>query len=344
MMTIQSSLINWFLQNRRSFPWREDPTPYRVWISEVMLQQTRASVVVPYFEKWLEQFPTIESLAQAPIEKVIKTWEGLGYYSRARNLYRGAQYILSKHQGTIPASFEELLEIPGIGRYTAAAILSFGFKQRAVPVDGNVARVIARYGWIDLPADKAAGKLAIEQKGSELLDSETPWISAEALIELGATLCTPTKPKCTDCPLLSGCMAAKRRAPEALPMLSPRPVITKLIRGVAVIEVQEKVLIRKNPSTELMGDLYEFPTFEGAKSTSNVSKEATAWYKNELKLIARWKPVSHTFTRYKAFLYPYYFQAGLYESIEGFEWVLKEALVEIPFSSGHRKILRNFFM
>ena len=184
-------LLEWFEANKRVFPWREHPTPYRVWISEVMLQQTRAQVVVSYFDRWMKRFPNVEALAAAPIEEVIKIWEGLGYYSRARNLHKGAQEIVRKHGGRIPNTREALLELPGLGPYTAGAILSFGFHQRATAVDGNVLRVLSRFGWIAEDIGKIAARRKIEALAESLLDEKKPWVSAEALIELGATICLP---------------------------------------------------------------------------------------------------------------------------------------------------------
>jgi A/G-specific adenine glycosylase len=203
------SLNTWFEENRRAFPWREDPTPYSVWVSEVMLQQTRASVVVPYFERWMITFPSVAALAVAPIEQVIKMWEGLGYYSRARNLHRGAQQIVDDFGGVIPSTKEELLKIRGLGPYTVAAILSFGFKQRAAAVDGNVLRVITRYAWIDQDIQKVATKRVVAEFVESFLDEKQPWVTSEALIELGATICTPA-PRCALCPIQSGCAAYSR--------------------------------------------------------------------------------------------------------------------------------------
>jgi A/G-specific adenine glycosylase len=208
-------LNSWFLENRRELPWRIDPTPYRVWISEVMLQQTRASVVIPYFERWMTLFPDVAALAAAPIERVIKTWEGLGYYSRARNLHRGAQQMVESFGGEVPSDREALMSIKGLGPYTIGAILSFGFQKRAAAVDGNVTRVLARYFSIEENVGRQSVKRLIGEKAEAILDEREPWVTAEALIELGATVCTP-KPFCELCPLQKSCLGKDKA--ESLPI------------------------------------------------------------------------------------------------------------------------------
>lgn len=328
---MSSSEINtWFLKNKRSFPWRENPTPYRVWVSEIMLQQTRASVVVPYFERWMELFPSIQALAEVPIESVIKAWEGLGYYSRARNLHRGAQYVMEQHGGELPADREALMKIPGLGPYTVGAVLSFGFHQRAAAVDGNVFRVMSRYAWIP---EKRKVPVAVEQ----FLCPQEPWVTAEALIELGATVCTPT-PRCEACPLQSSCKAYARNDTSSLPVKKETQRVEKIARGVAVIEAEGHILIRKNPSDQIMGDLSELPYFEGKKTPLALQKELKLLGLS-LQFIKPMTIVTHSFTRYLATLFPYIFRAKERVDVSGYQWVLRSKLKEMPFSSGHRKII-----
>ncbi len=233
------SLVGWFNDNHRSFPWREERTPYKVWISEVMLQQTRASVVVPYFIKWMQQFPDVLSLANASLEEVIKAWEGLGYYKRARNLHKGARQIAENFNGNLPDSREALDTISGLGPYTISAILSFGFHKRAAPVDGNVARVMSRYLAIEENICRSKVRKEIEEKTAALLDEEAPWVTAEALIELGATVCTPN-PFCEACPLQADCLGLKKGIARTLPIKNGEKPITLLKRTVAVVEARAK--------------------------------------------------------------------------------------------------------
>ena len=333
MMANMRKLDEWFLQNRREFPWREAPTPYRVWISEVMLQQTRAVVVIPYFERWLTLFPDVPVLAAAPLTQVIKAWEGLGYYSRARNLHRGAQQIVDRFGGQIPSKREDLESIHGLGPYTVGAILSFGFHQRFAAVDGNVTRVLARYFWIEENVSKQSVKRKIAQAAESVLDAEEPWVTAEALIELGATICTP-KPKCAVCPLQAQCLGQHRA--ELLPIKNEEKAVTQLERVVVLIESEGRILVKKGEAGKVMADLYEFPYFErGVNVERRLGLKVT--------ILEKLPMVTHTFTRFKARLYPIYCKTDLPKQIGGYEWVPCAILPELPFSAGHRRILCKFF-
>lgn len=304
-----------------------------------MLQQTRASVVIPYFEKWVALFPDVASLAAAPIEKVIKTWEGLGYYSRARNLHKGAQQILEQFGGEIPSTAEELSQIRGLGPYTIGAILSFGFKKRAVAVDGNVTRVLTRYFLIEENVSKQATKKKISQGAEGLLDREHPWVTSEALIELGATICTP-KPRCEICPLEKSCQGKERA--ELLPIKNGERETIFLKRLVIWLEAEGKVLVRKGEKGKVMADLYEFPYFEMGKEVwlqKKIGKVVKEAFGVDAEMVDRFPLVVHTFTRYKAELYPFRFEAASIAAVEGYEWVDRGRLKDLPFSSGHRRIL-----
>ena len=335
-------LDEWFLENKRSFPWREEPTPYRVWVSEVMLQQTRASVVVAYFERWMEKFPTIASLGSSPLEEVIKMWEGLGYYSRARNLHAAAKMMIEFHGGEVPSSKEHLSELPGLGPYTVSAILSFGFQQRAVAIDGNVARVITRYAWIDEEIRKPSARRKIEIAAEILLSAEKPWVSMEALIELGATICTPA-PDCNRCPLRDNCAAYARGMPTALPIKSAGPKIEKISRGVAIVEAEGSILVRKN-CDGLMSDLWEFPYFEGVISLLGVKNSISKLLGETAFYIESLVTLEHSFTRFLAQLFPYKFKLPEQKAIEGFFWIPADKLHELPFSAGHRKLVKQLYI
>lgn len=330
----------WFEENRREFPWREDPSPYRVWISEVMLQQTRASVVIPYFERWMALFPNVEGLAAAPIEKVIKAWEGLGYYSRARNLHAGAQQIVEQFGGQIPSEREALASIRGLGPYTVGAILSFGFRKRAAAIDGNVMRVLTRYLCIEENISKQATKRKIALAAEGLLDVHQPWVTMEALIELGATICTP-KPKCDACPLNHDCLGRLRA--ESLPIKNGEKETIQLKRAVVLLEFEGKVLVRKGEKGKVMADLYEFPYFEMGDeiwTQKEVEVAVLRTFSFTVKKYIKLDPVTHTFTRYKAHLYPSRLQVQQAKEIKGYEWVSWDKIEELPFSSGHRRIKR----
>ena len=316
-------LKNWFLENGRLLSFREDRTAYRVWVSEVMLQQTQASVVVPYFERWMEAFPTVEALASAPIEAVLKLWEGLGYYSRARNLHLGAKQIVAL--GGFPKDLES---IRGIGPYTAGAIRSFAFKEKAAAVDGNVLRVMARFlgeeGEIDKPSIRQKLTRAVE----EFLPQEEPWIVMEALIELGALICQK-KPKCTLCPLKNNCQAFCHGLD--LPNRSKRQKTIYLERTVAVIEAEGHLLLQKGKKGQVMADLYEFPYLEGRCSWQEFGSHLTL-----VKPLAIQK---HSFTKYRVTLYPYFLKASVRWG-EG--WKKREEVGKLPFSSGHKRVYEDF--
>ncbi len=237
-------LKKWFLENRRDFPWRESPTPYAVWISEVMLQQTQASVVIPYFLRWMDQFPTIEALANADPEEVIKAWEGLGYYSRARNLHAGARYVQEHFHGKLPSDTESLSKIKGLGLYTIGAIQSFAFHQKTPAVDGNVLRVVSRYCMLKDDIKKPKTVAAIRKWIEMQLPDETPWVINEALIELGATICK-RKPNCPKCLLNQTCLSFQHGLQEQLPIKGKPPVSISLYRIVAVIESNGRYLVKK---------------------------------------------------------------------------------------------------
>ena len=325
-------LKNWFFLNRRALPWRDNPSPYEVWVSEVMLQQTQVSVVIPYFKKWMTLFPTITALAHASSQEVLKAWEGLGYYSRARNLHEGARALVKQSGGELPSTYEELRKVKGIGPYTVGAILSFAYREKRAAVDGNVFRVLSRYYGIMEPVDQVKVQNQIRDRCQELLPDKEPWILMEALIELGALVCQK-KAKCLHCPLQSQCFAAQNGVQDRLPFKSSRVGVTHLKREVAVIVSEGALLIQKGEEGKVMADLYEFPYVELGGSIG--SKLGLS-----LKVIEPLSEVTHSFTRFKAMLYPSLYWAQK-KDVSGCIWVLFHELDHLPFSSGHRKILKK---
>ncbi len=331
-------VARWFLENRRSFPWREEKSPYGVLISEVMLQQTRAVVVVSYFQRWMKKFPTIHALANASEEEVIKLWEGLGYYSRARNLLKLALEVVEKFEGVIPSSYEELLKLKGIGHYTAGAILAFGFEKKAVALDGNVIRVISRYVGFAKDAKKYQNEL--RQITLDLLPNEDAHVVMEGLIELGATVCTK-KPICQECPLKRECKAYQNNQIESFPILPQKPKSIELFRFVGCIYHDNEILLKLNPPKGIMAGLYEFPYIQ-CDEDFNISEAQEILEKQvglNLTFIAPLKREKHHFTKFKANLFPSLFQAPQKSVVSGYVWVDISELETLPFSSGHKKIL-----
>lgn len=339
-------LKEWFVANKRVLPWRESPNPYRVWVSEVMLQQTQVAVVVPYFERWMEAFPTVQALGEASLEKVLKCWEGLGYYSRARNLHQAAKKIIECFGGDLPCSAEALAEIPGIGPYTRGAILSFAFKQKAAAVDGNVLRVLSRFLACDEEIDLPHVKKRLQAYAEEMLPEKEPWLVSEGLIELGALICSK-KAKCGDCPLKSECGAYRNQLQDILPKKRARPPCIELMRQVAVIQCGERYAVQKGSAGKLMADLYEFLFIEHQQTQDQIKDTVSlltqqferAWgmslsYQKALPI------QRHSFTRYRAHLFPHLLQTSV--PVEKYLWKTRGELKQLPFSSGHKRILDYF--
>lgn len=333
-----TKLAEWFSARKRSFPWRDDPTPYSVWVSEVMLQQTQASVVVPYFQRFMEKFPTVKALAQAPVEEVIKLWEGLGYYSRAKNLHQGAKMVLEKWGGMLPATEDELLSIKGLGFYTVGAIQSFAFKLKKPAVDGNVARVMSRYFAIEEEINRSKTLKKLAQLTESFLPDQEPWVVTEGLIELGATVCKKT-PLCGECPIAEGCQAKQKGWEARLPLKKPATPVTTLSRVVLIVQQKEKFLIKKVEEGQLMGGLHEFPYCEEEEMADTV--EALLYEKMGIKgvLTRKFPSVQHSFTRYKAELKPYLLVTEKGKAPVGYRFVSLTEAQSLPFSSGHKRVL-----
>jgi len=332
-------LIEWFQKNKRPLPWRNKPTVYQIWISEVMLQQTQAATVIPYYEKWIKRYPSIFSLAEASELEVMKSWEGLGYYCRARNLHLAAKHIVKKYNGIIPQGYEELKTIKGFGPYTIGAVLGFGYHQKIPAIDGNVTRVITRYFAIESPVEGSKTKSQIYQLVYDHLPEEKAWVFSEALIELGALVCKKN-PQCRQCPLRRSCKAHKLRRQKDFPQKKKAASIKTIYRGVFLFKYKSKYLIHRVEQQKVMSGLYEFMYID-VKDPDSID--------GELKHILSQKKVSstirplkqqlHTFTKYKAILFPYLIEISSPIGFEKYEWVDEKKFKKLPFSSGHRKII-----
>lgn len=266
-------LLRWYRQNARDLPWRHDPTPYRVWISEVMLQQTRVEAVKPYYQRFLAALPDLPSLAAAEEETLLKLWEGLGYYSRARNLQKAARQTVERYGGALPPSYEQLLDLSGFGEYTAGAVASIAFGIRVPAVDGNVLRVFSRLLAAEADVMSPAVRKGFRELLLETMPDFAPGDFNQAVMELGATLCAPYgTPRCEACPLNALCRAFRGGTPAAYPVKAPKKPRRIEERTVFVIVSPEGVLLHKRPEG-LLGGLWEFPSADGALS----QKEQAAW-------------------------------------------------------------------
>lgn len=266
-------LLKWYIANKREMPWRNEKDPYKIWISEIMLQQTRVDQALPYYNRFISEFPTVQKLAAAGQQDVLKAWEGLGYYSRARNLHAAAKTVVNDLDGKIPQDYDEIIRLKGIGPYTAAAITSIAFNKAHAVVDGNVIRVICRFFGIREDTRLASVKKQVQQLADELIDYKKPGDFNQALMELGARVCTPSGPDCSSCPLKADCVACKTAATSSIPYKSPAKKKPHHEIGVGIIEDETgNILIALRPDNVMLGGLWEFP---GGKQHKNEKIEET---------------------------------------------------------------------
>ncbi len=323
------AIFNWFNQHKRNLPWRGGDSPYLVWVSEMMLQQTQVDVVIPYFLKWKARFPTLRDLALAPLDDVLKLFAGLGYYSRARHLHRAAQICLEQYAGKLPDNKEALLTLPGIGSYSAGAILSFGFKKKAAAVDGNVLRVLLRYTGSQDPIDLPKTKKKIETLIEEALPDENPYVVMEGLIELGALICKK-QPKCLKCPLKLNCQAYLNSQEHQIPVKKGKLERIRLNLVVFIYRDQDRFFVIKKQPGEWNAGLYEF--FSKPIDGLEVEME------NEQSLPV----VRSSITKHHLTLIPKILEKKPDELIERQgEWVSISQLEQLPFSSAHQKICQQ---
>lgn len=252
------TILSWYDQGHRDLPWRRTQDPYRIWISEIMLQQTRAETVVSYYERFLARYPTVQDLASAPEEELLKAWEGLGYYSRARSLQKAAKEIVARYGGQLPADLEKLRALPGIGDYTAGAIASIAFGIPAAAVDGNVERVLCRWDAIKDEVGTPTVRRQIAARAQALVPPDRPGAFANAMMEMGATMCTPKNPKCLLCPVREGCMGFAQGIAQELPRKAKKKAQRVENRAVLLVFCDNRVLIVKRQE-KLLGGLFVFP-------------------------------------------------------------------------------------
>lgn len=302
------TVLHWFAAHgRHTLPWQQNPTPYRVWVSEIMLQQTQVSTVIPYFQRFMARFPDVHALASAPLDEVLHLWTGLGYYARGRNLHRSAQLLSTQWQGEFPRTVDALCELPGIGRSTAGAILALGCGVRAPILDGNVKRVMCRFhgieGWPDLPAvQKRLWVLAQDATPTEGFAAYT-----QAMMDLGATVCTRSRPACPQCPLAEGCQALATDTVAALPSRKPTRVVPK--RAVCMLMCRlptGQVLLEQRPQSGIWGGLWSFPEFADVAAAQQFL--ARQWPGQDLPQ-KTWPVLKHTFSHFQLQITPLLVQA-----------------------------------
>ncbi|HVV42051.1 MAG TPA: A/G-specific adenine glycosylase [Nitrobacter sp.] len=338
-------LLAWYDRHRRRLPWRALPgeaaDPYRVWLSEIMLQQTTVKAVGPYFEKFLARWPDVEAMARASLDDVLRMWAGLGYYSRARNLYACAVAVLRDHGGAFPDTEEGLRALPGIGPYTAAAIAAIAFDRRTMPVDGNIERVVSRLFAVEEPLPKA--KLRIQGLAATLLGEDRAGDSAQALMDLGATICTPKRPACALCPLDEDCAARLRGDQETFPRKAPKKAGVLRSGAAFVVTRDDELLVRTRPEKGLLGGMTEVPTSEWTAGQDDATARAQAPL---LKGLSRWRrkagAVMHVFTHFPLELTVYVatVPAGT-RAPQGMRWVPIATLHDEALPNLMRKVIAH---
>jgi A/G-specific adenine glycosylase len=259
MNRLASKLLDWYHTNKRTLPWRGHPSAYAVWVSEIMLQQTRVEAVIPYFAKWMRLFPTVQSLANASERDVLNAWEGLGYYSRARNLHKAAKIVVDQYNGDIPRDLDQLRKLPGIGRYTLGAIASIAFGMNIAALDGNIKRVYARTFDLEVPVDSPNGEKILWELANKNLPKGHAGDYNQALMDLGATICVPKNPRCLICPVMKICRARQRGTQNQRPVKTPKKDVPHYVHAAAVVVQRRRVLLSQRPSEGLLGGMWEFP-------------------------------------------------------------------------------------
>jgi A/G-specific adenine glycosylase len=299
----QKLVLNWFDRfGRKNFPWQQNKTPYRVWVSEIMLQQTQVTTVIPYFERFLKQFPDLPSLAKAKEDEVLHLWTGLGYYSRARNLHRTAKLI---HQaGKFPDTLEELQKLPGIGRSTAGAIISCAFDKKAAILDGNVKRLLARFHAVTDPIDDKKTQDHLWELSEEYTPSKRVADYTQVMMDLGATLCTRSKPRCPECPVATYCKAKQENLAEQLPYKKKKGSLPIRQTTFLILRSQDEVLLQKRPSKGIWGGLWSLPEIPEKATVEQIKSFCLEQFELHTKALQPLKPFRHTFSHFHLEIFP----------------------------------------
>ena len=343
MRTQAEALIRWFETCARDLPWRRTVEPYAVWVSEIMLQQTQVNTVIPYWERWMKVLPTVQALARADSQRLHKLWEGLGYYTRVRNMQHAARLVMTRHQGVLPSSFEAWHALPGIGRYTAGAICSIAFNQPTPVLDGNVIRVLTRlFGLEGNPREKETNtKLWLISEGLVCEAAKLPFERGcsslnQALMELGAMVCRPRDPDCGRCPLAKACTARRTNRALEFPQLPKRAALTRRRYRAFVVAKNQKYLVRQRAQGQVNESLWEFPVGEvnGEASVLATAKTVLGIQPEGLELLLR---LVHSITRYRNELEVY--RADVKRLKQNGRWLPLAQLEKLPFPSAHKRIL-----
>lgn len=342
MQSAVSSLESWFKKVARPLPWRKTKDPYAIWVSEIMLQQTQVQAVIPYYERFLSALPTIEALAKAAEPQVLHLWSGLGYYSRARNLQKGARYIVEELKSKFPTTRDEILKVPGIGPYTAGAILSIAFDKKVPLVDGNVMRVFARFFGIESPIEEKATQTLFWKYAEEWVNaSKSPCVLNQALMELGATVCTKSSPKCSLCPLSVSCVALKKQWTDRLPLRNPRKKPVDLFWVKILYEKNKSIYMVQNQKGEWWESLWDFPKqeFKNYKEVEAALEKLKVKHGHEsVQLLNSQK---HTVTHHRLHVFPVVLKEKKIRSTPDGKYVPVADVQVLPLSALAKKIINS---
>ncbi len=343
---IQKNLLHWYNTHHRHLPWRESCDPYRIWVSEVMLQQTQVKTAVPYFLAFVDRFPTLESLARADLEKVLKSWEGLGYYARARNLHKAAQQVVQHMDGRIPHRFSDFKALPGVGDYIASAVMSMAFNQVHAVVDANVKRVLARLLCLDIPVNQSSAHTRFKAVADTLVDRTDPGSFNQALMELGALVCTPSAPDCGRCPLAHPCLALAGCQVSRYPLRLKAKKIPCHHISTGIVIKAGRVLVTRRKLDGLLGGLWEFP---GGKRKNKESaedacireiKEETGL---DVRIVSFLTHVRHAYTHFKIEMDIFYcdYISGdvVLDGPIDHKWIAPENIHRLAFPTANRKFI-----
>ena len=350
LLSLRNQLLDWFAANQRDLPWRCTYDPYQVWVSEIMGQQTQMSRVVVYFLQWIRMFPNVAAVAAAPEQQLIKAWEGLGYYSRVRNLRRAAQIIMETHGGKIPDTKADLLALPGIGAYTAAAILSIGFNRPYPLIDANVERLFARLADLDMPLKQGAGRRLLQAMAEALLDRGQPRACNQALMEFGALVCTPKNPACSNCSLRSGCQAYKAGTVPLRPLPTPGKQRIDIVMSCGIIIHQGRCYIQQRLPDDIWGGLWEFPGGSldaGETPEQAMRREIMEETGFAVGAARQFRSVVHHYTRYRVTLHSFFCTLAAASTVpvlhaaSQYRWASLDELAAHAFPAGHRQLIAS---
>ncbi|HSO11783.1 MAG TPA: A/G-specific adenine glycosylase [Anaerolineales bacterium] len=337
--TLQTRLLNWYHKNKRILPWRGHSDAYAVWISEIMLQQTRVEAVIPYFGKWMHLFPTVQALAEASGQEVLNVWEGLGYYSRARNLHKAAKIVMKEYGGRLPSEPAELVKLPGIGRYTAGAITSIAFGMNEPALDGNLKRVYARLFDVAEPVDSSKGEKLLWDVAQKNLPGGKAGDFNQALMDLGATICIPKNPRCLICPLMEICKARENGTVDLRPAKKPKKVAPHYMHAAGVIIKKGKVLLAQRPSNGLLGGMWEFPNGRvGGDPARELFKALKLGYSLKVRRKEAMGVIQHAYTHFKVTVHAFRCECSSMTNQQNLEWVSLKKLDDYPMGKVDRQI------